>query len=168
MPIRDFDKSLHLHDLRACVVELQDSERRIDSRLPPGIDIVDDFIPRMLHRCGQCDGKILIAEVNGEVAGFATVLSKVRNQEPEEGDYEYGLLSDLMVLERFRKQGLGRQLLDAAEAYARARSVKWLRIGVLAANQAANHLYSSRGYSSLYVEREKDLTSRKSFSESVE
>jgi GNAT superfamily N-acetyltransferase len=167
MPIRDFDKSLHLHSLRECVVELQDFEHRIDPRIPPGIDIVDDFIPRMLHRCGQCDGKVLIAEVDGEVAGFATILSKVRNEDPEEGDYEYGLLSDLMVAERFRKQGIGRQLLDAAEVFATARGVRWLKIGVLAANQAANQLYSSMGYSSIYVEREKDLTSHKVVSEPV-
>ncbi len=158
MPICDFDKSTHLHSLRECVVELQDFEHGIDPRIPPGIDIVDDFIQRMLHRCRRCDGKVLIAEVDGEVAGFATILSKVRNEEPEEGDYEYGLVSDLMVVERFRKQGLGRQLLEAAESYARARGVKCLRIGVLAGNQAADRLYSSMGYSRLYVEREKDLS----------
>ncbi len=161
MPICDFDKSKHLRSLRECVIELQNFEHEIDPRIPPGIDIVDDFIPRMLHRCRLCDGKILIAEVDGEVAGFATILSKVRNEEPEEGDFEYGLVSDLMVVERFRKQGLGRELLEAAESYARARDVNWLRIGVLAANQAADRLYSSMGYSSLYVEREKDLTAPK-------
>ncbi len=158
MPICDFDKSAHLHSLRECVVELQDFEHGIDPRIPPGVDIVDDFVPRMLQRCKQCDGKVLIAEVNGEVAGFATILSKVRNEEPEEGDYEYGLVSDLMVVPRFRQQGLGRQLLEAAESYARARGVKWLRIGVLAGNQGADRLYSSMGYSRLYVEREKDLS----------
>ncbi len=158
MPICDYDESTHLHSLRECVVELQDFEHGIDPRIPPGIDIVDDFVPRMLQRCKQCDGKVLIAEVNGEVAGFATILSKVRNEEPEEGDYEYGLVSDLMVVPRFRKQGLGRQLLEAAESYARARGVKWLRIGVLAANQGADRLYSSMGYSRLHVEREKDLS----------
>lgn len=149
------------------MVELQDFEHGIDPRIPPGIDIVDDFIPRLLHRCKLCDGKILIAEVDGEVAGFVTILSKVTNEEPEEGDYEYGLVSDLMVVERFRKQGLGRKLLKAAESYARDRGVKWLRIGLLADNQAADRLYASMGYSSLYVEREKDLTSSKTLSEPV-
>ena len=167
MCICDFDKGRHLHSLRKCVVELQDFEHGIDPRIPPGIDIVDDFIPRLLHRCKLCDGKILIAEVDGEVAGFVTILSKVTNEEPEEGDYEYGLVSDLMVVERFRKQGLGRKLLKAAESYARDRGVKWLRIGLLAENQAADRLYASMGYSSLYVEREKDLTSPKTFSEPV-
>ena len=159
MSICDFDKSAHLHSVRECVIELQDFEHGIDPRIPPVIDIVDDFIPRLLHRCRLCDGKILIAEVDGEVAGFVTILSKVRNEEPEEGDFEYGLVSDLMVAERFRKQGLGRRLLQAAESHARARGVKWLRIGVLAGNPAADHLYASMGYSNLYVEREKDLTS---------
>ena len=158
MLICDFEKSTHLERLRECLVELQDFERLLDPRLPPGSDIVDEYIPHMLDRCIRCQGKVLIAEVNGEVAGFATILTKVKSEELEDGDLEYGLVSDLMVLEKYRKQGLGRRLLEEAESYARANEVKWLRIGVLAGNQAADNLYSSMGFSSLYIEREKQLT----------
>jgi GNAT superfamily N-acetyltransferase len=126
--------------------------------MPPGSDIVDDYIPHMLDRCKRCEGKILIAEIDGEVAGFATILTKVRSEEPEDGDLEYGLVSELMVVEKFRKKGLVRRLLEEAESYARANDVKWLRIGVLAGNRAADKLYASMGFSSQYVEREKDLT----------
>ncbi len=158
MPICDFDESKHLNRLRDCVIELQDFERRLDPRMPSGADIVDEFIPKMLDRLSQSGGKILIAEVDGEVAGFATILISVSSDELEDGDVEYGLVSDLMVVEKFRQQGLGRKLLQEAESYARANDVKTLRIGVLAANQGADKLYSSMGYSLLYLEREKVLT----------
>jgi len=158
MRICDFDESKHLDRLRECVVELQDSERLLDPRMPAGADIVDKYIPKILERCIQSAGKILIAEIDGEVAGFATILTRVSSAELEDGDVEYGLVSDLMVLKKYRRRGLGRQLLEAAELYARTNNVKSLRIGVLAGNQAADKLYSSMGYSSLYTEREKDLT----------
>jgi len=155
--IREYDEKMHLAGVQACLIELQDYERSLDPRLPSGAEIVDDYIPRMLYRCGLCHGRILVAEVNEEVAGFATILAKVTSEEIEEGDFEYGLVADLIVASKFRKQGIGRKLLAAAESYARSREVRWLRIGVLAENHHADGLYDSAGFRKLYIEREKEL-----------
>jgi ribosomal protein S18 acetylase RimI-like enzyme len=159
--IRDFDEKVHLAGVQACLIELQDYERSLDPRLPSGAEIVDDYIPRMLHRCRLCDGRVLVAEVNEQVAGFATILAKVTSEEIEEGDFEYGLVSDLIVASKYRKQGIGRQLLAAAESYARSSEVRWLRIGVLAENHHADALYDSMGFKKLYIEREKELAGPK-------
>ena len=155
--IREYKESAHLAGVQACIIELQDSERSLDPRMPPGAAIVNDYIPRMQHRCRMCDGKIFVAELNEEIVGFATILAKVTSDEIEDGDIEYGLISDLVVASPFRKQGIGRKLLETAEAYARSRGVKWLRVGVLAANDLADGLYDSMGFEKLYVEREKTL-----------
>ena len=125
--------------------------------MPSGAEIVDVYIPVMLLRCTQCSGKVLVAEVDDEVAGFATILTKVRSEEIEDGDIEYGLVSDLVVAGEYRQRGIGRKLLEAAESYARANDVRWLRIGVLADNHSADGLYDSMGFNKLYVEREKTL-----------
>lgn len=125
--------------------------------MPSGAEIVDAYIPNMLDRCLECDGKVFVAEVDGEVAGFATILARVMSDEIEDGDIEYGLVSDLIVASKFRKQGIGKKLLEAAETYAKSNEVKCLRIGVLAANQIANKLYDSMGFEKLYIEREKTL-----------
>ncbi len=159
MLIRDFEEKIDTTAVRDCLVELQDFERGLDPRLPPGTEIVDEYIPHMMKRCRECEGKVLVAEVDGDVVGYATILTRVKSEELEDGDIEYGLISDVVVLEKFRNMGLGKKLLQEAESYARAREVKWLRIGVLAGNQAAATLYSSMGFSNLYVELEKDLAS---------
>ena len=125
--------------------------------MPSGSEIVDDYVPYMLDRCIECDGTVLVAEVDGEVAGFVTILTRVQSEDIAEGEIEYGLVSDLVVASKFRRQGFGRKLLEAAESYARANEVRWLRIGVLAENHSANALYDSLNFSKLYVDREKDL-----------
>jgi len=155
--IREYDEAAHLEGVQACLVELQDFERALDPRMPPGAEIVEFYVPHMLLRCEQCDGIVLVAELNEEVAGYATILAKVRSEEIEDGDIEYGLVSDLVVANKYRKQGVGKELLLAAETYARSKDVKWLRIGVLDANDVANDLYDSMGFKRLYVEREKEL-----------
>ncbi len=155
--IRDYNEGAHLAGVQACLVELQDFERSLDPRMPSGSEIVNDYVPYMLDRCIECDGTVLVAEVDGEVAGFATILTRVQSEEIADGDIEYGLVSDLVVASKFRRQGLGRKLLEAAESYAKANEVRWLRIGVLAQNHSANALYDSLNFKKLYVEREKDL-----------
>lgn len=158
MIIREFDEQSDMVQVRDCLIELQDFERTLDPRMPAGRDIADEYIPQMLHRCIACKGAVLIADVDGEVAGYATILTKVTSDELEDGGIEYGLVSDLVIARDFRGQGLGRKLLQAAESHARAANVSWLRIGVLAGNESAQNLYKSMGFSDLYIELEKDLT----------
>lgn len=157
MKIIKFDKETHWQQLRECVIELQDFEHVLDPRLPTGADIVDEYLPQMLVRCGNCEGQILVAEVDDVVAGYVTIMAKVSSAELEDGDIEYGLVADLLVRPGHRGSGLGRKLLLAAEDYAVAHNVKWLRIGVLAANRGARELYSSLGFSEFFVELEKRL-----------
>ena len=155
--IRDFDEARHLTGVRACLIELQDFERSLDPRMPSGAEVVDDYIPKMLKRCVECNGIVLVAESNEKVAGFATTLIKVRSEELEDANIEYGLISDLIVSSQFRKRGLGKVLLQAAESYAECNGVRWLRVSVLAENHVADNLYDSMGFKKLLVEREKEL-----------
>ena len=152
-----FDKQAHLRAVRQLVIELQDYERKLDPRMPSGAAIVDEYVPQMLLRCKQAVGQILVAEIDAEVAGFVTVLTRVSSGEIEDGNIEYGLISDLVVAPDYRRQGLGRELLEAGENFARARNVSSLRIGVLQSNRAATSLYTASGFSVLFSEMEKNL-----------
>jgi len=158
--IREFDSHTDLVSVENCFVELQDEERQIDARMPRGSDIVAAYVPTMLDRCATAEGKVFVAELDGLVVGFVTVLTRVTSDEIDGGDLEYGLVSDLIVSKNYRNNGVGRRLLETAESFARNRRVRWLRVGVLAANSVASKLYTRSGYSDLYIELEKDLTSK--------
>ena len=156
--ILGFDEARHLTGLCECLIELQDFERVIGPRLPAGADIVDAYRADMFDRCKKSGGRVLVAEVDGNVAGYATILPRVRSEQIEDGNIEYGLISDLVVREGYRRRGLGKKLLAASEQYARACKVRYLRVGVLAGNQAARSLYALAGFEPLYTELEKALT----------
>ena len=144
--------------VRDCIVALQEFERGLDSRMRPGAEIAERYLADLLARCAREEGRIIIAEVEGAVAGFAAVFPKVASDEPDERDYDYAYVSDVAVLDRYRRRGLGRSLLQAAEGYARKRGAKWLRIGALAANRGARNLYESHGFRNREVLLEKPLT----------
>ncbi len=147
----DFDQ------IRECLIELQDYERQIDPRMPSGDTIADSYFSEMLRSCKEHCGQILVAEVDGLIAGYVTILAKTSSGEIDDGDIEYSLIYDLVVRDGCRGKGLGRKLLEAAETFAKTNDARWLRLSVLAKNRSARALYSSLGFSELYVDYEKDL-----------
>ena len=157
MDIRPYDRHTDYSQLRDCVIELQEFEREIDPRMPSGEAIADGYITEMLNRCRSCDGGVLVADDNGTIAGYVTVLNRVQSDDLDDGDIEFGLVTDLLVRRAHRGRGLGRELMNAAETFARSNEVRWLRISVMAANHAARELYSSLGFDEIYVELEKSL-----------
>ncbi len=158
MAIRDY-RAEDAAAVRDCVAALQEFERGLDARLLPGEDIAERYLAELLTRCAKEEGRIFVAEVDGAVAGFAAVLPKVaHDDEPDEEDYDYAYVSDVAVLDRYRRRGLGRALLEAAEDYARERGATLLRIGVLAANQGARSLYEGQGFRDREILLEKPLT----------
>lgn len=129
--------------LRRCIVELQEFERTIDPKLPPGEEMADGYLASIHARCREANGKIFVAELDDSVVGFAAVLAQEKFTEPDEPLGTYAFISDLVVLSQYRRHGIGRQLLDHAEAFARAAGAREIRIGVLALNMAARKLYRS-------------------------
>lgn len=157
MAIRKLNSETDSAGLRDCMIELQNFERNIDPRMPSGEDIADEYIVEMLHRCRQCDGQVLVAEVDGDIAGYVTILNRVQSDDLDDGNIEFGLVADLVVRKAFRGSGLGKKLMAAAEQHARDDNVRWLRISVMATNQGARALYSELGFDEIYIELEKDL-----------
>jgi ribosomal protein S18 acetylase RimI-like enzyme len=132
--------------LRQCVVVLQDAERAIDPRLLPGEVMADAYCERIHARCRETAGKIFVAEEDSHVVGFSTILAHEPFTELDDPPGHYALISDLVVLEAYRGRGIGRQLLERAEAYAREAGATELRIGVLSGNRTARRLYLDVGF----------------------
>lgn len=157
MDIREYDSSTDFEELRRCVIELQDFERTLDARLPAGEEIADEYIAEMLQRCWHSEGRVLVAADGAIVAGYACIMNRVQSNDLDDGDIEFGLVADLLVRKAYRGRGLGGRLLQAAEDYARAHGVQWLRVSVMAANETAGRLYRAAGFEPLYAELEKRL-----------
>ena len=132
--------------LRECVVAQQEYERVIDSRLRPGEAMADEYCDYLHGRCREARGQILVADHDGEVAGFVCVLAEEKFTGLDDPPGSYALVTDLAVLDPYRRQGIGRLLLDAAESYALNAEATELRIAVLTRNAAARAFYLSKKF----------------------
>ena len=88
--------------------------------------------------------EVLVAEIDGAVAGYVTILPSAKHGPFAE---VYPELSDFNVFEPFRNQGVGNQLLEEAEKRVKLVSIKVsLGVGLHSGYGAAQRLYIKRGY----------------------
>lgn len=109
--------------------ELEDLQRRASLELPEYRDqLLDDPDAIYLPEGQIANGQVIVAEIAGEIAGFAAVVG--------------GELDGLFVEPDLWGQGIGRTLVDAATHEARRRG---LALKVIA-NPRARRFYESWGF----------------------
>lgn len=146
--------------LELCFIELQTFERTIEpNRVEPEI-VAADYIEELLADCVYHNGAVLIAEEDGRFAGFACVLSQVHSSSVIEKYRNHAYVTDLYVRKSDRGRGIGEQLMRAAEDYAFANGAERIRVGVLAANNAAHGLYRKLGFRDYEVVLEKTIPAK--------
>lgn len=157
LSVREFDASRDGEVLADLMMALQDYERQFEPGMPEGSAIVQPYLGLMLARCGKWDGKVFVAEEGSQVVGFVCVWARVPSEEPHDDPAESAFVSDLVVEPARRHSGVGRQLMSSAEAYARDRGARRIRLRVLARNMAARGFYQAMNYVEREMELEKDL-----------
>jgi len=98
-----------------------------------------------LRQSAEGKREILVAEVQGEFAGYVTL--KWESGYPPFREAHIPEIVDLNVLTRYQRQGVGSALLTEAEQrIAQRSSVIGIGVGLTANYGAAQKLYAQRGY----------------------
>ena len=98
------------------------------------------------RRHAEKHGIFLIAEYDGQPAGWAFAYDESNEVFVIEAERRHGFLAELYVMPEARGKGLGRALIEGCEAWARGRGHKLLSVGVLAKNPSAIRAYEGAGY----------------------
>jgi GNAT superfamily N-acetyltransferase len=89
--------------------------------------------------------KVVIAEIDGEIAGYVTLLPHARGGVFKER--ETPEICDFVVFEKFQRQGVGTELMNRIEAEAvKLSNTVCLGVGLHSGYGAAQRLYIKRGY----------------------
>lgn len=138
--------------------DLQRHELQIYDRTRPPETVGLPYIEALKKECAEGRGRILVAETGGVIIGYAGLLTSVSMEdERDELPYTHAYVSELGVLASSRSQGVGAALLGACEALARDAGQRWIRLGVLAANDRARAFYARAGYGALLLTLEKKI-----------
>jgi ribosomal protein S18 acetylase RimI-like enzyme len=111
--------------------------------------IEEDFSPDTeLQRTGlqqlmqEPGAVILVAETGQEIAGMCTVQTVISTAEGGPA----GILEDLIIRGKYRRQGIGRALMAAAEKWAGERGLKRLQLLMESENEDALAFYFKMGW----------------------
>lgn len=94
----------------------------------------------------ETESDILIAEENGSMEGFLLIQEKKTPPYACFIPHKYAYIMDICVSEEHRGKGIGTMLLQQARAWAKARKLEYMELGVLAGNEGANRLYEKMGF----------------------
>lgn len=117
----------------------------------------EENLDHVLSRIDRCGGLLLVAEVEGAVAGLVAMVFQPGDIYVREEVRAYAQIADLVVDEGYRRLGIGRRLMAAAEQAALSRGYRRLVISVLAGNEAAERAYASQGFRPLAHDLEKRI-----------
>lgn len=112
----------------------------------------------LVSRIGEPDALVLVAQVEGEVAGYCYA-------ELEGTDFmslrgPAGMIYDLLVDPAQRGRGLGRRLLEAMRAALVERGAKQVVLSTAERNTAAQKLFAAAGFRRTMVEMTWDAPER--------
>lgn len=95
------------------------------------------------------DAAIFLVRVGETVARLAEVYIKQDEEHPLRITHRYGYLQSLIVLEAFRKYGLGKLLVKATEQWARERGATEMQLDTWEFEAGPLHFYEHLGYRTL-------------------
>jgi GNAT superfamily N-acetyltransferase len=155
--IRPFEER-DLPALLSLVRELQAHEVVLYDRMKPVEEMDVWYVDLLKKQCAEEDGTLLVAEEQGQVVGYASILTNViEDGTGDEVRYSYAHVGDLVTALAQRGRGIGRLLLDECERRAKVAGRDELRITVLAENRRAHEIYRTFGFDDLLVDMRKKL-----------
>lgn len=139
-----------IHELNLFEAELS-SDRRTD------LAAAEECYAAMIARIAGDGGALIVAADGAALMGILALTFVVDEPFVRPDLRRYGLVTDLVVAKEHRGGGIGRMLLQEAEARTRASGLKRLQISALTANRAALEAYESFGFAAHMVTMAKDL-----------
>lgn len=91
-------------------------------------------------------GKIFVAEKGRELVGFISCHVDLKNDPLIFKKRTVLYISNLIVLEQFRSQGLGKKLIEKTESYAKDLNINQLKLIIFNKNQKALDFYTRNGF----------------------
>lgn len=119
----------------------------------PDNEFFSDFLMSAL---GNENCEIFICEDNGVVKGYALITKMLRDT-PLKIRKNVCFVEQLAVSEKYRRQGIGTELLTFIKTYAKDNNFDVLKIGVRAENKNAYKLYEKMGFEPQLINMEIKL-----------
>jgi predicted N-acetyltransferase YhbS len=108
----------------------------------------DALVERLASVLGRDDHLVCVAEKDGKVVGWLHAFVAFRIESPA-----FAEIAGLVVARSTRGEGLGRQLVQAASAWARLKGLRKIRVRSNVVRKESHDFYTHLGFESLKSQR---------------
>ncbi len=109
-----------------------------------GSDVRANAVKYFTDRLRKDKHVFLVAEIDGDFAGFVSMEEKMARPVFERD--KYGHIHELFVRNKYRREGVASKLLDHLEEYSREKDLDMLSLSVNVRNRSAIQLYEEKDY----------------------
>lgn len=159
MEIIDYS-SKYDEDIKDLLVELQEHIVEIDREkyniLTP--DYREKYFEKTMNEVNKYEGKIFLAKELDSIVGL--IIGVINNEDEKTYDFsapKRGRVIELVVSNKCRSNGIGKQLLNKMESYFKEVGCKGVLIDVFAYNENAQRFYYKNGYFNRNIEIMKKI-----------
>ena len=99
---------------------------------------------------------MLVAEEDGGIIAFCN--TTIEMNPPVFPPGRYGMISDLVVDGRYRRRGIGAQLVEAVKLWLLKQGITSLRVRAASVNPVAMSFWRSRGFKDIVATLSQDIT----------
>jgi len=145
------DEVKKLQKLNASVFEEDNPE--YDADLKPGWGLSEDGKKHFTDLLNEPQNCCFVAEDNRKMVGYISA-------KPKHFDYrksKYIEIDNLGVIAEYRKQGIGRSLMDECLKWAKNKGYQKIFLVCFSKNKNALEFYKSYGFSDIYASLERDI-----------
>lgn len=142
------------------VMGLQEVERALHPNRSLGQEMGSGHLVYLERLVEVYQGRFFVAEAKTGLLGFVVCFVETEDEgdlHVVEAERRFGYISDLYVAPQSRGQGVGRALIEAAEAHFKQLGLPVVRIAFLHNNDRARRIYEQAGFRPYEVTYEKRL-----------
>jgi len=125
-------------------LKLAEEMYKIEEYIFPSRENAERWFSSILSTLREGRGKVLVAQLNGEIVGFIYFVHSLRMF--FEVSKQVALISDMYVKPEFRRRGIGSLLLEKCFEHLRKLDIKHVMLSVLSNNLAAVKFYEKHGF----------------------
>ena len=131
-----------------------------------GLNIITDefretYFVNTFNELNSHDGKMFLAVSDDRESVFGLICGYIHKyDESDKIDYvcpKTGIVSELIISEKYRRMGIGQALIDAIEKYFTDCGCEYSKIDVFAYNKGAKKLYEKNNYVDRLIPMSKRL-----------
>lgn len=133
-----------LKNVRFLWLKLAEEMYEYEEYIYPSRENAERWFSSVLSTLREGRGKVLIAQLNGEIVGFIYFIHSLRTF--LEVSKQAALISDMYVKPEFRRRGIGSLLMEKCLENLRKLHIKHVMLSVLSENLAAVKFYEKHGF----------------------